>query len=359
MTVSNPTDGEEPKNISLKLLLGLKPIAEPATSVGIVYLYPLRTTDMTDFEELEPADAANQLRIFLSSIASLTLESDAFPKRIPLDAAIAKALSGEEVEQLAEEYIKAATWQKREDDSQDIKLPIRTEDEAASSYLIRLIQHEIDLNRHAWKKLISSSGIFDQVHKSASALGSTLSEFEKLTKKPLESTLGNYSNHTDHLRRPNFSFVEQARELAEVRSEEMELTRLTGKMTAESAKALKDLVEAATTLMEQMDERDQRSDESTRKQIKIALWSVGSSAFLALIATVFAGFSYYQDKNNNSAGDQWQDKVLTAIERGTQQSFILERENQALLEQVKSQGALIANLEAAQRANAKTPRTAQ
>ena len=49
-------------------------------------------------------------------------------------------------------------------------------------------------------------------------------------------------------------------------------------MTAESAKTLKDLAEAATTLMEQMDERDRRTDQSTRKQITIAVWSVVASA---------------------------------------------------------------------------------
>ena len=103
------------------------------------------------------------------------------------------------------------------------------------------------------------------------------------------------------------------------------LARLTGQMTAESAKTLKDLAEAATTLMEQFDERDRKTDKSTRKQITIAVWSVGISAVLALLALIVSGFAYLQDRDNGVSGDQWQAKLLTAIEQGNQQSSAIER----------------------------------
>ena len=148
--------------------------------------------------------------------------------------------------------------------------------------------------------------------------------------------------------------VEQARERAEERAEEMALARLTGQMTAESAKTLKDLAEAATTLMEQFDERDRKTDKSTRKQITIAVWSVGISAVLALLALIVSGFAYIQDRDNSSSGDQWQAKLVTAIEQGNQQRAAVEIENEALREQVKSLDARIADLEADQRADAQT-----
>ena len=134
----------------------------------------------------------------------------------------------------------------------------------------------------------------------------------------------------------------------------MALARLTGQMTAESAKTLKDLAEAATTLMEQFDERDRKTDKSTRKQITIAVWSVGISAVLALLSLIVSGFAYLQDRDNGVSGDQWQAKLLTAIEQGNQQSSAIERENEALREQVKSLGSRIAGLEAAQRATVKS-----
>ena len=89
MTGSNPTSGEEPKKKSLKLLLRSKPAAEVDTAAGRIYLYPLRVRDMTDFEKLEPGDSVNQVRNFLTSIASLTVESDEAPERIPLEPEIA------------------------------------------------------------------------------------------------------------------------------------------------------------------------------------------------------------------------------------------------------------------------------
>jgi len=153
--------------------------------------------------------------------------------------------------------------------------------------------------------------------------------------------------------------AEQARERAEERAEEMALARLTGQMTAESAKTLKDLAEAATTLMEQFDERDRKSDKSTRKQITIAVWSVGISAVLALLALIVSGFAYVQDRDNSSSGDQWQVKLLTAIEQGNQQRSVIERENDALREQVKVLDARIVDLEKAQRAKDKTEASKQ
>ena len=359
MTEPNQPHEEERKKKSLNPLLRSNPVTDVETSVGRIYLYPLRPRDLADFEKLEPGDAVSQVRNFLTSIGSLTVESDKAPERISLDPDVAKGLSGDDIEQLAKAYVHSSEWKTNRDGSEDRKPVVRDAGEAASAYLIRLMKDEVDCHHQAAKQLQekllgSSRGLFDQVRKSTSALGSTLSAFEKLTKPPTVTALEFPPVQTDHFSRATNSLTQQARERAEERAEEMELTRLTGQMTAESAKALKDLVDAATTMMEQMDERDRRNEQTTRTQIKIALWSVASSAVLALVAAIFACFSYFQDRDNNTAGDQWQVKVLTAIEHGNQQRSALERENQALLEQVKSQGARIADLEATQSVTAKS-----
>ena len=67
MTESKQPHGDEPKKKSLKLLLRSKPVAEVETSIGRIYLYPLRVRDMTDFEKLEPAKAIDQIKNFLTS----------------------------------------------------------------------------------------------------------------------------------------------------------------------------------------------------------------------------------------------------------------------------------------------------
>lgn len=356
MTESKQPDGDEPKKKSLKLPLRSKPVAEVETSIGRIYLYPLRVRDMTDFEKLEPADAIDQIRNFLASIGSLTVESDETPERIPLDPEIAKTLSDDEIELLSEDYVQSSVWQKVREGDVDRKPVARDGGETASAYLIRLVRDEVEHQHQSAKQLHekllgSNRSLFDQVRKSTSALGSTLSAYEQLTKFAKPSPLEIQPIRTDHFDALNRQMAEQARERAEERAEEMALARLTGQMTAESAKTLKDLAEAATTLMEQFDERDRKTDKSTRKQITIAVWSVGISAVLALIVS---GFAYLQDRDNGVSGDQWQAKLLTAIDQGNQQRSGVERENEALREQVKSLDARIADLEAAQRADAQT-----
>jgi hypothetical protein len=108
------------------------------------------------------------------------------------------------------------------------------------------------------------------------------------------------------------------------------MVRLTGKMTAESAKTLKDLAEAATVLLEQLDARDEKAEKSTRKQITIAVWSVGISAVLALFALVVSGLSYYQDKANNAGGDKWQAEMLAAFRDERRQSAVAQKDAERL-----------------------------
>jgi hypothetical protein len=49
MTDSKQPDGDEPKKKSLKLLLRSKPVAEVETSIGRIYLYPIRVFEANLF----------------------------------------------------------------------------------------------------------------------------------------------------------------------------------------------------------------------------------------------------------------------------------------------------------------------
>lgn len=353
MTQENPPSGDAPKKTTLKLLLRSKPAADVETSAGRIYLYPLRMRDMTDFEKLEPGDAVSQIRNFLPSIGSLIVESDEAPERVPLGAGIADGLSDDEIERAADAYTKSSAWKTVRDGSQEREPVVQEAGETASAFLVRLLKVVVEDYRQSTKRMHdkmfgSTQSLFDQVRKSTSALGSTLSAYDELTKLAKPASFEVHPIQTDHFSRVNDLLAEQARERAKERAEEMELTRLTGKMTAESAKTLKDLAEAATTLMEQMDERDRRADQSTRKQITIAVWSVGISAVLALFALIVSGFAYVQDRDSSSSEEQWQVKLLAAVEQGNRQRSATEHENETLREQVSVLGARIANLEAAQ-----------
>jgi hypothetical protein len=160
----------------------------------------------------------------------------------------------------------------------------------------------------------STSSIFDQVRKSTSKLGTTVGAFDRLYES---------QNQVESLRVPTFEhtnaitkqFERQARE----RAEELQMVRLTGKMTAESAETLRSLAEAATTLLEQMDQRDRKTDRVTNRQITIAVWSLVVSAALALLALVVSTFSYLQDRDSNESEDKLQSELMNLVKETNQQ----------------------------------------
>ena len=357
MSETNPASGESPKKVTLKQLLRLEPAVDVQTSSGRIYLYPLRMQDLADFRKLEPADAVSQFRAFLPCIGSFEIESDASPDRVPLEGNVAAGIPDGEIDQLAEAYAQSSEFGNWRDGTEDRQPLTRELGESASAYLLRLLkaeaeEHEQSAKRAVEKVLGSSRGLFEQVRKSTAMLGSAVSAYEQFAKASRVSPPEIRSAGMDHMHALSEQMARQARDRAKDRAEEMELTRLTGQMTAESAKTLKDLAEAATILMEQLDERDRRNDRSTRTQIRIALWSVASSAVLALVAALFAGFSFFQDRESNSAGDQWQGRILTAIESGNQRSLSAESENRALREETKVLQGRVADLERAKAAAA-------
>lgn len=345
MTESKQSHSEEPRKNSLKVWLRSKPVATVETSVGRIYLYPLRVRDMTAFGKLEWADAANHVRNLLASIGSLTLESDESPERIPLDPEIAKTLSEADVELLAEAYVQSYKWQKAEAGACEPRTLTRGADEPASTYMIRLIKNEVEYQHKAaqqlHEKIVGSSiGIFDQVRQRVTDLESTIKTFEDLSQPRFDASP---FRENSEIRDSISERVALERE----RSEKMEMVRLTGRMTAESAKTLKELAEAATMLMEQFDERDRRTDKSTRKQINIAVYSVVISAILALFSLIFSVLSYLQDRDKGFNEDQWKEKQLTTIEQRNQQGFVIERENEDIREQMDYLSGRVSNLEAA------------
>lgn len=345
---SSGDDQGVPKKKGLNLDLLFSPATAVPTSVGTLYLYGLRTSDLSALESLPDKEPIARIRAFLPHIASLVGAKGFKDERPPLAAEDADRLSDAEVEHIAEVY--AATLLRRPRiEGEDSAKPEREAAEPAAAYLDRLLKHEAQeqsqqLRRIHEKMLASTSSIFDRVRKSSSALGSTLSAFDRLTKSAAAAEIRAPS--IDHFRAMDEHAARQARE----RAEELEMVRLTGKMTAESAKTLRDLAEAATVLLEQLDERDKKADRSTRKQITIAVWSVGVSAVLALFALIISGLAYLQDRNNNAAGDRWQSELITAVQNISLQRDAVEKETQRLRAQVAELEAKIARISAAQAA---------
>lgn len=337
----NPSDsaGDPPKKKGLNLSLLLGPTTDVQTSIGKIYLYRPRASDFTSFEKLSAAEPAARFREFLPCVASLSAASKIEKEREPLAQELVAQLINEEVEALADAYASSAALQAARVGSKDRSGLPREEGEVATSYVDRLLKKELedhvkDMHRMREQMLASTSGIFDQVRKSSLALGSTLSAYEHLTRDKVKFTLPEPS--MDHFNAINEHHARLARE----RAEELEMVRLTGKMTAESAKLLQDLAKDASKLLEDMNERDRRSNRMTHIQLWIAVGSV-------VVAAILSGAAFLQDRVNNAANDTWQEKVLFSINEGNRQRTSIDDENKRLKAKLDELSETVVRLSAA------------
>jgi hypothetical protein len=356
MAVLDGPDGSEPDAPQKKgfdLSSFLKPVAEVDSAIGKLFLFPLGRSDISAFKDISSKEQDKRIREFLPFIASLSPDYSWEKERSGVTHDQIQSLSDLEVEKLAEAYALSDEFRSARE-GKDRKPIVRDANESSTAFLDRLLQSEADYIRKLNDQILGSTqGLFDQVRKSSSILGSTLTEFEQLT-KCTTPRVAIRNPGMDRVNAVNEQLARHASESARERAEELETVRLTGKMTAESAKALKELVDAAATLMEQMDEREQKTDRTTSIQITIAVWAVGISAGLALLALVVSGFGYYQDQNSIISGSQWQEEMLAAIQQVAEQRSASERENQELREQVKSLESRMADLESAERKSVDT-----
>lgn len=339
-TPSEPGN-EKPRKMILDLSALIAPPVSVETTIGKVFLYPLRVSDITQFGKLTSNSPSTQLREFLPAIASLIETSQFKDERQPLAEGLVAKLSDDEIEVIAEAYAASSSLEEARSGSKDRSALPKDREELATSYLDRLLRKEIEEQAESMKRmreqmLASTTSIFDQVRKSSAALGATVSSFEGLSRSAatqpiIETRQLEFSNH----------MAEQHAKLARERTEELEMVRLTGQMTAQSATTLRDLAEAATTLLERLDARDQKSDGDTRRSLRIAVWSVAISAVLALVALVVSGASYVQDKANNTSGDTWQASVLSALSQGNLERQTLSAENKKLQAKVDELAKLV------------------
>lgn len=333
---SSDVAGDPPKKKGLDISLFLGPTTDVQTSIGKIYLYPPRISDYTSFEKLSATVPAARFREFLPCVASLSATSKIEKERDPLALELVSQLSNEEVEALAETYASSSALQTARVGSKDKSGLPREEGEAATSYVARLIKKELEdhvdgMKRMREQMLASTSGIFDQVRKSSLALGSTLSAYEQLARDKVKFTLPEPNMDQFH------AINEHHARLARERAEELEMVRLTGKMTAESAKTLQDLAEAASTLLENMDLRDRRSNRMTHFQLWIAVVSV-------VVAAILSGAAFLQDKENNTANDKLQEKILSSINEGNRQRTAIEAENMRLKARIDELDETVARL---------------
>lgn len=347
MTEQNALPGsnaEPPKKKGLDLSIFLKPVTEMDSSVGKLFLFPLRASDFGEYEKLSAQASVERIKEFLPCIASLSPDYSLDQKWVAITAVQVERLSDQEVEALAEAYASSSALREARDGGKNRESLAREPEESATAFLDRLLSKEMKERAKQREQLLGSTGgVFDQVRKSSLELGETWRQFERLTKasavpkdntQVFETKSLEFSNH----------MAEHSARLARERAEDREMIRLTGQMSAQSAKTLQELADAASTMLENFDRRDEEAKRTTKVQLWIAVGSVVVSAVLALLALLVAGAAYYQDRDNIAAGDKWQAEVLGEMKASNKHGASLETENQLLRDRVEQLSSTVTAL---------------
>lgn len=335
----------------MDLSIFLKPFEGTNTSIGRVFLFNLRDSDIGAFEKLPDLPPAERIRCYLPRIASLSADYSPDKERVAITAEQVDQLSDDEVEALAGVYASLNTFREAREGSKDRAPVVREPGEAATAYLNRLLLNKIEEQANRSRKLMESAlgstqGIFDQVRKSSLELGDSWRQLERLTKATaipqspapaFETKSLEFSNHV----------AEHTARIARERAEDREMLRLTAETSSKSAKTLQELADAASTMLEKLDERDADAKQTTKVQLWIAVGSVILSVLLA-VASVF------QDFVNNESGDKWQAAVLNELKTSNERGTSIQTENLALRNEVKRLSAIVSALE--DKANAQSQR---
>ena len=346
---SRDPEGEQPRNKGFDFSSFLKHVAEVDTSIGKLYLFPLRDSDMRAFNTLSATDHVERTREFLPCIASLSPDYGLKHERVGITPDQASSLSADEIEVIAEAFASSNGVRSAREGGKDRTPTTRAAGERASAYLDRLMRSEIEEQANQFRRLReqalgSTHGIFDQVRKASQALGDTRLEFERLTRASSIPASLSPSIETKSLEFSNH-MAEYSARLARERSEDREMVRLTGQMTAQSVETLQELAAAASTMLEALDRRDKDAKHTTKVQLWIAVGSVIVSAFLALLALVVSSAAYYQDTENISSGDKWQANVLAELRAISQAASEVEESNRALRQMVDQLRMRVSELE--------------
>lgn len=332
------TNAGKPHKQGLDISIFLKHVAEVNTSIGRVFLFPLRVSDIVEYKKLSAQPAVGRIRNFLPCIASLSAENSFTKDRVAITKEEAGRLSDDEVETLAEAYASSGVFRVEREGAKDRAPVTREPGEVGTAYLDRLLQNDIKEQAEQSRKVMesflgSTQGIFDQVRKSSLELGDSWRQLDRLAKASavapaFETKSLEFSDH----------MVEHSTRIARERAEDREMVRLTAETSAKSAKTLQELADAASTMLEKFDERDADAKRTTKIQLWIAVGSVVVSALLA-------GVSLLQDRYNNESGDEWQGAVLEELKTSNKRGESIQTENQLLRDQVQRLAAAVAVLE--------------
>ena len=329
----NEKGAKKGKAAFLEIDFKTKPVAEVGTSAGVVYLYPLRISDLKAVTGQQPSSDLDSARRVISRAGSL-VKVDVDSDRQPLGEDGAGQLTDDEIEELSKAFTASSAFTEDSILTKASAGALKRDDESESAFLVRLIKEEVRKQAESLRNLgmtlgRTSADLIEEVRKNTTMLGSSLTEFDR-----------RHLAHFDHRPPDTMKPVLEAHAKRErERAEELDMVRLTGQMTAQSAKTLQSLAEAAATLMTDLDERDRQATRTTRIQLWIAVVSVVLSVVFSFVALLYAAASYREDRVSDASNDSWREKILSTVRAGKEAQEATARDINGLAEELRKREA--------------------
>lgn len=301
-----------------------KPIGEVETSIGMVYLYQVSEKTRKLFRELKDEASEQRAEATFCKMTSQIVRERFSDEVVPLSPDVFSTLTEKDIANLTE------TFRQRRDQHRVVtgkplpEIGPQLEGEAALTFFDRVLGADIAATdeeaREQNKRLMDSitspaSKLLEQLDSSSARLGLTLNEYGRLSNHQLE-----VPQFVDHV-------GEAHRRMTEERREDRRVAELTGKMTAQSAEMLQELVRSASEFLLRFDARDSKSDKQTSRQLCWAIASLVVSMILSGVGVWYAAAAYYRD-NAKIAADEAASRV--AIGRDKRIEELLQLHTKAL-----------------------------
>ena len=290
----------------------------------MVYLYQAGEKTRTLFRELKDESTEQRAGKTFCKITSQLVRERFGDDVVPLSPDVFSTLTEKDMAELTEMFRQRRAQHRVVTGDPSPEIGPQLEGEAALTFFDRVLGADIAAtdveSRARSKKVLESltspaSKLLEQLNFSSARLGRTLNEYGSLSNPQLE-----IPHFVDH-------FGEANRRMADERREDRKLAQLTGKMTAQSAEMLQELVDSAGKFLLCFDARDSKSDKQTSFQLWLAIFSLIASVILSGVGVWYANATYNRD-SAKIAADEAASRV--AIERDKRVEELLRQNAKAL-----------------------------
>jgi hypothetical protein len=308
-----------------------KPLRSPIevdTTTGKLRLHDQRGRDLVAFAKLpDEATPLVRFRAYLPSIAS-HFEPAGQDAGARINDAIAAKLSDDDLERIAGEYLKMVPA--------DAGTTPRDASESAVACLDCLLRakyakQKAELQRISddFKKKYGSvvSAAMAALDKQTASMRDLVGDFdrdqrlaglapnvEQVAASKVADQLASGPRFGDnHAHAALEAMDESAAKRERERAEAFKTAKSIEEMTAQTARLMETLADAASKFILQFGDIAAKSDAATRRSIRIAVWSVVITALLAGLVAFISAKSHFQDQRANELAEKWQESVIQTL----------------------------------------------